>query len=279
MSADFPIRNSFTNRGLTLSYLDSAPGDTERPVVLFLHGFPDTAEMWQAQIQFMHDAGYRCLAPDTIGCGHSQIAPKLADYNARTIIEDSVALMDQLGITKADVVGHDWGAALAWLLTAWHPERVRRLVAMSVGHPSAYAKSGLEQKLAGWYIAFFTLGALAERLLLGSGRFSLRRVFGSHPEMDEVMSRVSQPGRLRAALRIYRASLVTALLKTHPRVTVPTLGIYSRGDVFLVESQMRNSEKWVDGPWRLEIVNGGHWIPLEQPDYVNAQLKEHFIDA
>jgi pimeloyl-ACP methyl ester carboxylesterase len=103
-------RQGFVNRGLRLSYLDSAPGDTARPVVLLLHGFPDSAQMWVSQIQALHDAGYRCLAPDTVGCGQSQIAPRRSGYNARTIIEDHRELLRHLGIGKCHVVGHDWGA-------------------------------------------------------------------------------------------------------------------------------------------------------------------------
>lgn len=268
-------RHQFTHRGLRLSYLDSAPGDPDRPVVLLVHGFPDSAAMWEQQIRFLHAHGYRCIAPDTVGCGESQIAERLRDYNCRGIVSDLVALLDHLGVRRAHVVGHDWGAILSWMLAAWHPDRVNRLVAMSVGHPMAYARSGIDQKLAGWYIAFFMLARLAEKLLMGRGRFSLRNVFGSHPDMDEVMARLSAPGRLTAALRIYRAGAHIVLFNRHPAVKAPTLGIWSRGDAFLVESQMRNSDRWVDADWQSEVIDGGHWIPLEQPDYLNQRILRH----
>jgi len=271
-------RNSFTHRGLTLSYLDSCPDDYERPVVMFLHGFPDSADMWTQQVACLHEQGYRCIAPDTVGCGHSQIAPKLRDYNARMIVEDKVALLDHLGLERVDVVGHDWGAILAWLVAGHYPQRVNHLVVMSVGHPGAYARAGLDQKLAGWYIAFFCLGGFAERLLAGKGRLSLRRVFGTHPHPDEVMARLSAPGRLRAALRIYRASLKTVLVDTPPAVSSPTLGVYSRGDKYLVESQMRNSERWVNADWTYQVLDGGHWIPLEKAQELN-QLLVQFLSA
>jgi pimeloyl-ACP methyl ester carboxylesterase len=269
-------RQGFVNRGLRLSYLDSAPGDTARPVVLLLHGFPDSAQMWVSQIEALHDAGYRCLAPDTVGCGQSQIAPRRSDYDVRTIIEDHRELLRHLGIGKCHVVGHDWGAVASWMLAGWHPDVVRRLVVLSVGHPTAYARSGLDQKRAGWYIGYFTMAGVAERLLPGEGPLSLRRVFGSHPDIEEVMRRLSEPGRLTAAMRIYRASLVTVLLRGQPRIKAPTLGIWSDRDVFLVESQMRASQRWVDGPWTFESIPGGHWIPLEQPEYLNRRLLEHF---
>lgn len=265
-------RQRFTTRGLELSYLDSAPGDRQRPVALLLHGFPDAAAMWQPQIDALHANGYRCIAPDTVGCGESQIATTRADYNVLRIVADVVALLDHLRLDEVDVVGHDWGAVQAWLLAARHPQRVRRLVALSVGHPMAYARAGTDQKIAGWYIAFFLLAGLSERLLSGEGRLSLRRVFASHPQMDEVLHRLRAPGRLTAALRIYRASLVTALFTSHPAVAAPTLGIWSRGDRFLVESQMAGSARYVTGPWTYRETGGGHWIPIEQPDWLNRQL-------
>lgn len=269
-------RGRFTSRGFSLSYLDTAPDDKDRPVMLFLHGFPDVAEMWIRQMEFMHEQGYRCIAPDTVGCGESEIAPRLGDYHAIKIAGDSAALLEHLGIAKVDVVGHDWGAVLAWLFAGHFPSRVRKLMVMSVGHPMAYARAGWDQKIAAWYIVFFLMAGLAEKLLLGNGKLSLSGVF-KHPHADEVMARMREPGRMTAALRIYRASLATVLLKKQPRISADVYGLYSRGDAFLVESQMRNSEKWVDGAWKQKSVEGGHWMPLDQPDMVNGCLQEWFL--
>lgn len=264
-------RHFFSHRGFKLSYLDSAPEDRQRPAVLLMHGFPDTAQMWRAQIDALTAAGYRCIAPDTVGCGASEIAPRRSDYHVAKIVDDHRALLRHLDIDHANVVGHDWGAVQAWMFAGRYPDATRKLVALSVGHPTAYARAGWDQKLAGWYIGYFHLAGLAERLLLGDGRFSLRRMF-QHPEMENVVSRMSEPGRLTAALRIYRASLSTVLFKSHPRVTVPTLGIWSENDGYLVESQMRQSEQWVDASWEFERISGGHWIALEHPTWLSQRL-------
>lgn len=268
-------RNQFQHRGLNFSYLDSTPDCSSRQVVLLIHGFPDSAAMWTHQIESVHDAGYRCIAPDNVGCGESEIAAYRRDYHAQIIMEDHRALLDHLQVRKAHVVGHDWGAVLGWLLAGWHPTRVHSLMVLSVGHPMAFARSGIDQKLASWYIVFFLLAGLAERLLIGNGRFSLRRLCSSHPEINEVMTRMSKPGRLTAALRIYRASTIAMIFRRHPRVALPTLGIWSRGDVYLVESQMRNSARYMDGPWVCEVIDGGHWISLEQPEFLNSRLLAH----
>lgn len=272
-------RNSFNHRGFSLSYLDSAPNDADRPVVLLLHGFPDQAGMWLTQIESLTAAGYRCIAPDTLGCGSSALGKKVRDYNAVKIAGDHVALLDHLGVKKAHVAGHDWGAVIAWLMAGYFPERVSRLVVMSVGHPTAYGRSGYEQKLRGWYVLFFQFGGLSERLLGSEGRLSLRWVFGSHPQMDEVMERLSEPGRLKGALRIYRAALVSILIAKQPRVAVPTLGLWSEDDAFLTEEQMKASADWVDSDWRYEKLSGGHWMTYDHPEWTTQLMLEHFSQS
>jgi pimeloyl-ACP methyl ester carboxylesterase len=274
-----PARGFFEHRGLRLSYLDSAPCDERRPTVLLLHGFPDTAEMWLPQIEMLHRAGYRCLAPDTLGCGHAEIAPRLGDYHALKITGDHRALLEHLGIAQVHVVGHDWGAVIGWLFAAHFPQCAQSLVAMSVGHPTAYARSGVRQKLVAWYTYFFLLGGLADRLLAGEGWLSLRRVFRGHPQMDEVLRRLREPGRMTAALRIYRAAIVPVLLQRQPQVAAPTLGLWSDGDIFLVEAQMQASDSFVDGAWRYQRLHGGHWMSLEQPERVGALVLEHLGTA
>ncbi|SFM21511.1 alpha/beta fold hydrolase [Marinobacter zhejiangensis] len=269
------LRQYFDHRGYKLSYLDTHPGDASRPVVLLIHGFPDTAVMWSEQIRFLVDAGYRCLAPDTLGCGDSELGRKLDDYNVFNIIAHHIALLDHLNIERADVVGHDWGAVQAWFLAAYHPTRLKTLTVVSVGHPTAYARAGLRQMVAGWYIAYFNLRGISERLLAGKGRLSLRSVFRSHPDMDEVMGRFSEPGRLVAALNLYRANLITVLTRSHPKVTVPTLGVWSEGDDFLVEKQMRDSEKWMAADWSYQRTGGAHWVPITEPGWLNSQILEH----
>lgn len=273
-------RHSIQHRGFTLSFLDTDPqpqatGPT-KPVVLLLHGFPDTAEMWTEQMALLCAQGYRCIAPDTLGCGESAMAPRTADYKATAIAADHVALLDSLEVDQAHVVGHDWGAAIAWFMAAYYPQRCCSLAVLAVGHPTAYGRSGWAQKRRGWYTLFFQIAGLAEYLLRGEGRLSLRRVFASHPQMDAVMERLRQPGRMTAALRIYRAAVVPVLLQSQPRVSTPTLGIWSADDRFLVESQMLESERWVDANWDYVRLEGGHWVPLDQPQHLNNLLLNHF---
>ena len=268
----------FLSRNFKLSYLDTHPNDSSRETILFLHGFPDSADMWQPQLNAMVEAGFRCIAPDTLSCGESEIVDAVGAYNAMLIAGDSIALLDHLGIEKVNVAGHDWGAILAWLVTAHYPERVLRLVAMSVGHPKAYLSSGFGQLLAGWYTMMFKIPGLSESILMSDSRLGLRRWANLHPDVNGVHQRMLQPGKLTAALNIYRASLPGLLFKEHPHVCCPTLGIWSNKDKYLIEGQMQKSDRFVDARWRYASVDCGHWISLDKPDWLNAQLLEHFSD-
>lgn len=275
MSA-FPTQRFFhSHRGLRLSYLDSAPGDAQRPVVVLLHGFPDEALMWERQIVALHAEGFRVLAPDTVGCGQSDMAPRRGDYDAQTVAADFIALLDHLAIGRAQFVGHDWGAVLAWYVVIYHPQRVHKLVVLSVGHPTSYGRAGWKQKLLGWYTIYFQFVGVAEWLLLRRGPLGLRHWLRSHPHIEPIIERMRAPGRLTAAIRLYRANLVSILFRVHPDVTVPTLGVWSEGDNFLTEEQMTSSARRVRGGWQYQRLSGGHWMSLEQPARINQILLDY----
>lgn len=268
-------RFSFHHRGYQLSYLDTHPDQQDRPIVLFLHGFPDTAKLWLKSMDLLSQQGYRCIAPDTLGCGHSEISERESDYNVTQIIQDHIALLNVLQIAKVHVVGHDWGAAAAWFLACYHPERFHTLTALSVGHPGAFAEPNLHQLKASWYILYFKLMG-SENLLKTKMKMGLAKVFDDHPNMAEVSQRFKEPQRLVAALNIYRASLTKELFRKHPKCTVPTLGLWSYTDRYCLEPQMHNSQKWVSGTWRYDSIDCHHWIPLAKPEWLSLKLLAHF---
>ena len=114
-----------------LAVLDEGEGEA----VLLIHGFPDSARLWRHQLPTLTDAGFRVVAPDLRGFGASGKPADVAAYRMHHAVKDMLAVLDALGIERAHVVGHDWGAAVAWALALMAPQRVNRLVAMSVGHP------------------------------------------------------------------------------------------------------------------------------------------------
>lgn len=246
------------------------------PEVILLHGFPDSAYLWRNQIPALVKAGYRVIAPDLRGCGDSDAPVGKTNYTIDTLIKDVTGLMDHLGIKRAPVVGHDWGAILGWFLAIEHPDRVDRYVALSVGHPTAYKKGGIEQKLRSWYAAAFQFPAIPEILTRSFNWLLMRVLTQNHPEMVHWIEDKSRPGRLTAGMNWYRANFTRMLFGNAGYVEVPVFGIWSTGDIYLTERQMKMSTLYVDAPWRYErIENSSHWIPLDAPERLNKLLIEY----
>ena len=261
----------------TISVTDHGPADGD--VVLMIHGFPDSARLWRHQIPVLVEAGYRVVAPDLRGFGRSDRPGRVADCGMFAMCTDMVAVLDDIGADRAHVVGHDWGAAVAWSLAGMARDRVRSLTAISVGHPGAFAAAGLAQREKSWYMLLFQFEAVAEEWLSGNDWYWLRRWTHSE-EIEHWIADLSRPGALTSALNIYRANMPPESLLSSPLTTpveVPVLGVWSTDDVALTEKQMAGSEAFTTDEWRYERIEGvGHWIPLEAPDRLNTLLIEWF---
>jgi pimeloyl-ACP methyl ester carboxylesterase len=186
--------------------------------------------------------------------------------------------MDALGVQRAHVVGHDWGAAVAWLVAILAPTRVDHLVAISVGYPGAAGPPTLEALQKSWYRILFQFEEVAEDLIQRNDWYLMRLLLqGREDELADYIANLSQPGALTAALNWYRANLpVERLLgspPTLPMVAAPTMGVFGTADVALTEGAMVSSSSKVKGPWRYErLKDVGHFIPLEEPDRLNKLL-------
>jgi pimeloyl-ACP methyl ester carboxylesterase len=247
-----------------LAVLDEGDGEA----VLLLHGFPDSARLWRHQIAALTQAGFRVVAPDLRGFGASGKPAEVSDYRIGKSVADMVAVLDTLEIERAHVVGHDFGAGLAWALALMAPDRVDRLVVMSVGHPGV--KRTLAQREKSWYMLLFQFPE-AEAILQQNDSALLREWAASHPDLD--LERFD----LTAGLNWYRANLHPRRELDPPRELPPvkadTLGIWSTGDAYLLEDGMKGSGAFVEGRWRYErIEDAGHWMQLDQPERVNALL-------
>ena len=188
---------------LNFHLLDAGSG----PAVLFLHGFPDSAYLWRHQIPALVEAGFRAIAPDLRGFGDSDKPEGTEAYALPYILEDLVGLLDHLHIERAHLVAHDWGAAAGWALAALHPERVNRLVALSVGHPATFWQSGLDQREKSWYMLLFQFRGTAEELLTRDDWQLFRDWVRHHPEAEHWIKGLQRPGALTAALNWYRANV------------------------------------------------------------------------
>jgi pimeloyl-ACP methyl ester carboxylesterase len=260
--------------GLTFEVAEEGAGT---PVVL-LHGFPDTSAMWRHQVAALTGAGFRTIAPDMRGRGRSDRPPEVADYALTKIVGDVTGIMDALGVQRAHVVGHDWGAAVAWLVAMLAPTRVDHLVAISVGAPGAAGPPTLEALQKGWYRILFDMPGVAEELIQRNDWYLMRVLLeGSGENFETYIANFSEPGALTAALNWYRANVpVQRLLgptPPMPPVAAPTMGVFGTADVALTEDAMVKSASKVSGPWRYERLEGiGHFIPLDAADQLNKLL-------
>jgi pimeloyl-ACP methyl ester carboxylesterase len=258
--------------GISLHVVDEGVG----PPVVFLHGFPDSSRLWRHQIPALVAAGFRAIAPDLRGFGRSEKPSRVEDYVLPTIARDVVSLLDMLGVERADMVGHDWGAVVAWILAAHVPDRVRRLVAISVGHPGVRRHLGVEQREKSWYMLLFQFPE-AEELLAADDWKLFREILRGNGDMEDYLEDLARPGALTSGLNWYRANLAPRLQlrpsPALPSVGAPTLGIWSTGDHYLVEDNVRLSAQFVAGPWRYERIEGAsHWIPVDAPEKLNQLL-------
>jgi pimeloyl-ACP methyl ester carboxylesterase len=252
-----------------------------RPVVL-VHGFPDSGRLWRHQIAPLADAGFKVIVPDMRGYGASDKPGEVDDYNILHLVADIGAVLDDAGVARAHVVGHDWGAAVSWALAAVAPDRVDHLVALSVGHPATFRSGGFEQFEKSWYMLLFQFEGIAEHWLSDDG-WARFREWGGHPDADAVIAELEANKSLTPGLNWYRANVppesYIAPPLALPPIPAPTMGVWSSGDIALTEGQMTRSESQVSGPWRYERLEGpGHWMQLEAPDQVNRLLLD-FLPA
>jgi pimeloyl-ACP methyl ester carboxylesterase len=246
-----------------------------RPVVL-VHGFPDTKRLWSKQVPALVDAGFQVISYDTRGFGASDKPAEVDAYSIVYLAMDVTAILDHLGLERAHVVGHDWGAATAWATASFAPDRVDHLVALSVGHPSAFAGAGFPQREKSWYMLLFQFAPQAEQWLTMNDGQNFRE-WSSHPDFDAVYAEVMRDSSLTPALNYYRANvnpdaLVGPPLELPP-IQSPTMGVWSSEDFALLETQMTSSAALCTNGFRYERVEGaGHWMQWEAPDAVNALL-------
>ena len=243
------------------------------PVIL-LHGWPDSARLWRHQVPVLAGRGFRVITPDLRGFGRSDRPEGVGAYALRNAVADVAGILDALGVETAHVVGHDWGAAVAWLTATFLPDRVRKLVAISVPHP--FAARTIRQEEMGWYQLFFQFEGIAEATLRHDDWAWLRTFSRGDGDLDRAIADLSRPGALTASLNWYRANLAPRMPGPPPDlppVKAPTLGIWSTGDHYLDGARMRQSGSRVDGPWRYEEIPGAsHWVPLDAPDRLNELL-------
>ncbi|MFT3661849.1 MAG: alpha/beta fold hydrolase [Gordonia sp. (in: high G+C Gram-positive bacteria)] len=272
----------YSHAGFTFDVVDTPPTDPDRSrgTVVLLHGFPQGAYTWDALTPMLNARGFRTVCPDQRGYSPGARPKGRINYRTGLLVDDAAALIEQLGDGPVHVVGHDWGAVVAWRLAASRPDLVRTLTAVSVPHSAAYVRSLLtsDQAVRSWYIYLFQPPFLAEQL---AKRFpaAADKVLRSTGMDDELLAATREKffdrGSLPGSLNWYRAMMLNAPHDMTRHVAVPTTHVWSTNDVALARKGAQITGEYVDADFDLRVIEGAdHWLP----EHRTGELAEIVLD-
>jgi pimeloyl-ACP methyl ester carboxylesterase len=289
VNLDSSIRHGYAQiGGVRLHYAERGTGGR---LVILLHGFPECWYSWRHQLMVLGE-NYTVVAPDMRGYNLSDKPARVEDYKLNLLVDDVTGLIRHFGHSQAAIVGHDWGAGIAWAVAQTHPEYVWKLVSMQVPPmPVWRANLTLRQATRSWYMLFFQLPRVPEWLMSANDYAFVERIFkktvarpGTFTDTDIAVYKkaLREPGALTAAINYYRANIFSLLMKRKNgqeeemrdgRIRVPTLFIYGEQDHAIVPETVRNVKSYVDAPYReVRIGKSAHWVQNEAPVEVNAAL-------
>jgi pimeloyl-ACP methyl ester carboxylesterase len=278
--------------GVTLNV--ALAGDPAAPVVMLLHGFPESHRSWRALAPRLEQR-FRLVMPDLRGFAGSDRPQDVEAYRSETLTDDIFALADALGIERFALVGHDWGGAIAWSAALRRDRRLTRLAIINAPHPVIFQKSLIEdagQRAASQYIsAFRTPGFEQAVAAMGFAAF-YDKTYGGHvdlalipaAERRQSIAEWSQPGALTAMLNWYRASRLLVpppgvtvplpdwLLGAFSAVAIPTLVVWGMRDAALLPVQLDGLDRLVDD-LAVVRIDAGHFAPWEAPGAVGDALE------
>jgi pimeloyl-ACP methyl ester carboxylesterase len=247
------------------------------PLVVLLHGFPEFRISWKRQLPALAAAGFRAVAPDLRGYGESPKPRDIDSYRMSLIVGDVVELIESLNGGKPCVlVGHDWGAVVAWSLAMVRPDLLRKLVIINVPHPAAIArelKRSTRQKLNVLYQLYFQLPVLPELTMKLLGRAFLRRAARFTPEEIETYIRQWR-GNLSPMLHYYRAMRKSRgeMRKAAKRIETPTLIIWGEREPVFLPSALEDLDQWVAAVRIERLPKIGHFAQHDAADRVSELI-------
>lgn len=268
-------------------------GSGER-LALCLHGFPECWYSWRYQMPLLARLGYRVWAPDLRGYGESDRPPAMRDYAVEALVADVAGLIDAAGASSTLLIGHDWGAAIAWWAAMHRVRPLDRLVIMNVPHPALMERGLLTwaQLRRSWYMFFFQLPYLPEAMLSAQDYAAVRRVFrglavdkSRFPDevLDVFRDNAARPGALTAMINYYRALLRGGSgwrerARGYPVIDTPTLLIWGEEDTALGKETTYGTERYVSNLTLRYLPRVSHWVQQEAPETVNAMLEAWLTD-
>jgi pimeloyl-ACP methyl ester carboxylesterase len=260
------------------------------PLVVLLHGFPEFWYSWRHQIPALARAGFRVVAPDLRGYNQSEKPQGVKNYRLSLLVEDVACLIRELGETRASVVGHDWGGALAWAFAMRRPDLVDRLAVLNAPHPAAFRREmrNPRQWLRSWYMFFFQLPYLPEWWLQANHYALLESMMRLQParpgaftedDIRRYKEALAQPGARTATVNWYRALFrYPGEMKEVKPILAPTLLVWGERDPYLGVNMTRGLERWVPDLRVVRLPGVSHWVQNDEPAEVNRLLLE-FLTA
>lgn len=288
--SDAPVRTAFVKaNGLTFEVDQCGTGDK---FALLLHGFPESKYSWRHQMPLLARLGYTAWAPNMRGYGKTSRPPKVADYHIDHLVADAAALVDAAGAKHTLLMAHDWGAIVAWQFAIRKARPLERLVIMNVPHPACMTRElrTWAQLKKSWYVFFFQLPWLPERMLSARSGDAIRRAFvdmaidkGRFPVAvtDEFQRNALEPGALTAMVNYYRAALRAGSAAMNPppgTVDTPTLMIWGEEDTALGKETTVGTDKYVKNLTMRYLPGVSHWVQQEAPEKVNAMIEAWIKD-
>ena len=274
--------------GLRFRVLEAGSGDR---LALCLHGFPELSFSWRHQLPLLAELGFRAWAPDLRGYGGTDRPQGLSEYAIEKLLDDVAGLIDASGAKETTLIAHDWGGAIAWWFALRRIRPLARLIVMNLPHPAVFervARTGWRQRLRSWYVLFFQIPWLPERLLRMRRARLVTEAFRSmavdksqFPEevLDVYRRAALEPGAATAMLNYYRglvrgggARRMSSL--GYPIIETPTLLIWGEQDTALGVELTVGTEAHVPNFTLRRLPNASHWVQQDAPDEVNAILRE-----
>jgi epoxide hydrolase 4 len=277
------------------TYSEASADKNGDKLAILLHGFPELNFSWRHQMPMLAEKGWRVWAPNMRGYGASSKPEGIAAYRLDTLIADVAAMID---LAKAEapardvmLVAHDWGALVAWHFAIKKLRPIDRLVIMNVPHPKCAEREirKWRQLRKSWYIFFFQLARLPERVLLRNNAEPIRRIFMKsatnkqlfpRKEMDLYAHAAQRSGAITAMVNYYRALIKTPDARNvgDAMVDQDTLVIWGENDFALDIRLLDGMEQWVPRLTLHRLPGISHWVQQDAPDDVNRLLGE-WLDA
>jgi len=265
-----------------------ATGPEDGPLVLLLHGFPQTSLSFRHQLEILGRAGFHAVAPDQRGYSPRARPADYREYAMPLLIGDVLGMADALGADRFHLVGHDWGGAVAWVLAGAAPQRILTLTVLSTPHVAAMARFRAdptsEQSQRSSYFAQFSQPGAEKGFLENDAALLMSIWSGLEPDAIEAYrGALGNPDALAAALAWYRAAFgqpaaaaPSAPPPPSPPIRLPTLYVWGTEDPAFAREAAEATEDFVEGPYRFVELDGqGHWVAERAADHVSELILEH----